>query len=214
MRISASYSHMNGEEYLLVHRKEVWEEVKNIIADVDAEECKPKISAEERHPGKLLYAQTDMIREAEISDCGRYRYTLSRRWDRSKPAVMFIMLNPSTADARQDDPTITRCIAYAKAWDYGELLVGNLFAWRSPRPDSLLSTPDPVGPRNNTALLEMAQRASKIIAAWGNHGGLKDRSQSVRRMFPGRLYALDINSSGEPTHPRALQGITCPFPLK
>ena len=157
-------------------------------------------------------------RGAEISECGRYRYALRRRWDDSKPAVMFIMLNPSIADARQDDPTIMKCIRYAQSWGYGELLVGNLFAWRSSRPEALLSTADPVGPDNDAALLAMAQRASRIIAAWGSwgsHCGLKERAQIARRLFDGRLYALKINSgSGQPGHPLYLPDSIKPFPLK
>ena len=75
---------------------------------------------------------TDMVirRNAELSACGKYRYRLSRIWDDKKPLVLFIMLNPSTADAEQDDPTIRRCIAFAKNWGYGGFMAGNLFAFR------------------------------------------------------------------------------------
>ena len=97
-----------------------------------------------------------MIKQAEISPCGQYRYTLSRQWNPAAPAVMFIMLNPSTADARQDDPTIAKCIQLAQTWGYGRLLVGNLFAWRSPRPQDLPTAPNLIGPQNDAALMRLA----------------------------------------------------------
>ena len=71
---------------------------------------------------------------ADFSECGRYRYKLWRTWDDVRPVVMFIMLNPSTADATADDPTIRRCIGFAHDWGYGGVRVGNLFAWRTPYP--------------------------------------------------------------------------------
>lgn len=142
-----------------------------------------------------------MIKQAEISPCGQYRYTLSRQWNPAAPAVMFIMLNPSTADARQDDPTIAKCIRLAQTWGYGRLLAGNLFAWRSPRPQDLPTAPDPIGPQNDAALTRLAQQAHKIIAAWGNHGSLQNRDRQIRRMFPRRRHALRLNATGQPAHP-------------
>ena len=124
---------------------------------------------------------------------------------------MFIMLNPSTADANRDDPTIIKCIQFARNWDYGELMVGNLFAWRSPKPEDLLSVSDPVGPHNDAALLELAQRASRIVAAWGNRGELYGRSQTVRQMLSRPLYALHITGSGQPGHPLYLPESAKPF---
>lgn len=127
---------------------------------------------------------------------------------------MFIMLNPSTADARHDDPTIKKCIRLAQSWGYGELLVGNLFAWRSPRPQDLPAAPDPVGPGNDHALRQLAQQSDKIIAAWGNHGACQDRDRAVRRMFPGRLHALRLTAKNQPGHPLYLPNTAQPFLLK
>ncbi len=89
---------------------------------------------------------------AVLSADGVYRYRLWRTWDASKPTLAFLMLNPSTADATEDDPTIRRCLGFAKEWGYGSLVVVNLFALRSPNPDALRENDDPVGPENGEHL--------------------------------------------------------------
>jgi hypothetical protein len=81
---------------------------------------------------------------------------------------MFVMLNPSTADAITDDPTIRRCIGFARAWGYDGLMVGNIFAYRSTDPKALRGVPDPVGPENVEHLIGMAASASVIVCAWGD----------------------------------------------
>ena len=154
-----------------------------------------------------------MIRTAEISDCGRYRYRLGRQWDESRPAVMFVMLNPSTADDYSDDRTVTRCIDYARGWGYGELLVGNLFALRSTAPEALRRSDDPVGPGNDDALLDMAQNAARVIAAWGNGGVLLRRNEAVLRLLPVQFYALKRTLNGHPSHPLYLPSNLTPFPF-
>ena len=153
-----------------------------------------------------------MMRTAEISECGRYRYRLTRRWDESRPAVMFVMLNPSTADACQDDPTISRCIGFARDWGYGELLVGNLFALRSSDPGALLRSDDPVGPDNDDALLDLAQSAALVIAAWGDKGAFMRRNEVALRLLPARFYALKLTQRGHPAHPLYLPSSVAPFP--
>lgn len=118
-----------------------------------------------------------MIKTAEISPCGKYRYYLSRRWQEGKPTATFIMLNPSTADAEQDDPTIRRCIGFAKAWNCGRLQVINLFALRATSPVEIKLSSDPVGPDNHDWFQRAYQDASypddkgPIVCAWGVHGG-------------------------------------------
>ena len=153
-----------------------------------------------------------MMRTAEISECGRYRYRLTRRWDESRPAVMFVMLNPSTADACQDDPTISRCIRFAREWGYGELLVGNLFALRSADPGALLRSDDPVGPDNDDALLDLAQSAALVIAAWGDKGAFMRRNEAALQLLPARFYALKLTQRGHPGHPLYLPSGVAPFP--
>ena len=151
---------------------------------------------------------------AEFSDCGRYRYKLWRTWDDSQPPVMFIMLNPSTADATINDPTIRRCIGFARAWGYGGVRVGNLFAWRTPYPQVLRSVADPIGQGNDGALHEMANGAALVVAAWGVHGAWGDRAQAFRQEFTHPLHALGITKSGDPAHPLRLRRTCRPFLLE
>lgn len=138
---------------------------------------------------------------ANFSRCRHYRYTLWRRWDDERPLVMIIGLNPSTADARQNDPTIRRCIGFARDWGYGGLVVTNLFAFRATYRADLKAAADPVGPRNDVWIRRMASQVETIVAAWGNDGIWLDRSVRMRRMLAGRLHCLRLNACGEPAHP-------------
>ena len=108
---------------------------------------------------------------AILSPCGRYRYRLERdlgALTATRGAVAFIMLNPSTADATTDDPTIRRCIGYARAWGYARLIVGNAYAWRSTDPAGLWTAgPGPVGPDNDQHLEQIARDAEPVVCAWG-----------------------------------------------
>jgi len=144
-------------------------------------------------------------------DC--YRYILTRRWDEGS-YVNFLMLNPSTADANVDDPTIRRCIGYARAWGYGSLVVTNLFAWRATDPKQLKSIMDPVGPKNDRVILETARAAHMVIAAWGNHGNLHGRDDAVRRLLAEAgiaLHCLTVSpGSGQPAHPLYLPACLTP----
>ena len=142
-----------------------------------------------------------MVSEARFSECNQYRYSLVRQWDKGLPFLMFVMLNPSTADANVDDPTVKRCVRFSMTKGYGGLMVGNLFALRSTDPTMLYSHIDPVGPENNDVLFDMADKADTIVAAWGNHGKLLGRDGEVAEMFSGRLNVLKLNSSGSPSHP-------------
>lgn len=156
-----------------------------------------------------------MQREAVISPCGRYRYCLTREWDASasrRGAALFVMLNPSTADASHDDPTIRRCIAYAKAWGFGRLSVGNLFALRATDPHVMLASKDPVGPDNDAALLSMAAESPLVIAAWGAMGGHEGRDRVVGALLPS-LHALRLTRDGQPCHPLYLPARLTPFPF-
>lgn len=134
-----------------------------------------------------------------------YRFRLWRRWGPGK-SVLWIMLNPSTADEHVLDPTIRRCVGYSKAWGYEALTVVNLFAVRSTDPRILYRAADPIGQGNLDAILDEAGKADLIVAAWGNHGGgkLKNQGQAVRRMLlkDGRvLHHLGLTKQGQPTHP-------------
>lgn len=148
---------------------------------------------------------------ASFSRCRHYRYSLWRRWAKDRPLVMMIGLNPSTADARQDDPTIRRCIGFARDWGYGGLIVTNLFAFRATYPADLKSASNPIGPRNDAWIRRMAREVETIVAAWGNDGAWLHRSASVRQLLAGRLHCLRLNACGEPAHPLYLPAGLRPF---
>ncbi|MFC7231619.1 DUF1643 domain-containing protein [Saliphagus sp. GCM10025308] len=138
---------------------------------------------------------------AVFSDDSVYRYRLWRTWDTSKPTLAFLMLNPSTADATEDDPTIRRCLGFAKEWDYGSLAVVNLFALRSPDPAALREHADPVGPENDDHLQAVCEEVETVVAAWGANGSLQGRASEVARLLEGNLHALDTTKNGHPVHP-------------
>lgn len=140
-----------------------------------------------------------MQTDAVLSSCQTYRYALWRRWS-DAPPVLFVMLNPSTADETQDDPTIRRCIAFAQQWGHGGLIVGNLFAFRSPHPGDLCTCADPIGPDNDAWLDRLAQQSTAVVAAWGNHGALMNRGQEVAARFPN-MRCLGLTKRGQPRHP-------------
>lgn len=142
---------------------------------------------------------------AVISECGRYRYELRRVWDPTGPLLEFVMLNPSTADASVDDPTIRRCVAFAKAWGYGGIVVRNLYALRATNPEALLnySGGDAYGPRNDEFI--GSNIADCTIAAWGAHAATLAPNAvaaiKVLQMCRPRLYCLGTNANGSPKHP-------------
>lgn len=145
-----------------------------------------------------------MHRSAEISDCGLYRWWLRRTWSADGPEVCFVMLNPSTADALTDDPTIRRCINFAKSWGYGSLVVRNLFAYRATDPRELRNAEDPIGGHRGLAELVNAKHAEKLVAAWGQHGKLMDRGKQALEIFQQEnvsVYCLGTTKDGHPRHP-------------
>jgi len=140
---------------------------------------------------------------AEFSRCRRWRYLLWRRW-RPGPLANFLMLNPSTADEIKLDPSCTRARDYALRWGFGGLLVTNIFAWRATDPQEMKAVRDPVGRRNDRAILRAARKAAIVVCAWGNHGTHTNRSSNVLRDLRGaglELHVLRLNGSGEPAHP-------------
>lgn len=143
-------------------------------------------------------------RGAEMSADGQYRYSLWRIWDSSKPLILFICLNPSTADATTDDPTIRRCIAFASSWGYGGLYMGNLFAFRATNPAELYKAADPVGPKNDMRLFEMAFKCQNIVFAWGTKGVLLERNKVVSSKFPNSRCICKTKAE-HPGHPLYLR---------
>lgn len=147
-----------------------------------------------------------MDKGAELSNCQAYRYLLWRIWDTTKPTFTFIGLNPSTADAVNDDPTIIRCINFAKSWGGGGIHMLNLFAYRSSYPIEMMNAKDPVGEYNDMYLKEYALKSEKVIACWGNYGGFNNRSMVVKELLNSEFYYFDLNKSGEPKHPLYIKG--------
>lgn len=139
--------------------------------------------------------------DAVLSPDREYRYQLSRCWDVEKPTLAFLMLNPSTADESEDDPTIRRCLGYAKDWGYGSLIVGNLFALRATDPSELRDHPEPVGLKNEEHLRSICHEAEMVIAAWGTDGSINGRGREVVEMIDADLYALNTTKEGHPNHP-------------
>ncbi len=148
-----------------------------------------------------------MQRTARFSPCSRYRYSLSRTWDKSLPRVLFIGLNPSTADDQCDDPTVRRCIGFAQRWGYGGLILVNLFAYRTTDPTGLTEVNDPVGPDNDRWIAIEQTRAERVVAAWGNHGVLLNRDNAVLENLT-QVYCLGITKPGCPRHPLYLASKT------
>ncbi len=148
---------------------------------------------------------TNLSRGAAISPCGNYRYSLERGWAQGGKKVLFIGLNPSTADATTDDPTIRRCVGFAKAWGYSGMLMGNLFAYRATDPSVLRRVADPIGPENDGCLKELHSRAAMTVAAWGNLGSWTGRDKALLRML-GPTMSLGTTKSGYPRHPLYVPG--------
>lgn len=138
---------------------------------------------------------------AIFDETGKYRYLLWRDWHVSAPRLCFVMLNPSTADAEQNDPTIRRCIGFARQWGYGGIEVVNLFAYCTSNPKALCSAAEPVGADNDRYLTAVSQ-GSPLLLAWGNGGCLYGRDRAVLRLFDRKpLYCLGTTRQGQPRHP-------------
>lgn len=149
----------------------------------------------------------DDMAGAELSADGRYRYRLWRAWGRG-PGVLWIMLNPSTADAQRDDPTIRRCAGFARKWGYKRIEVLNLFALRSPYPGELRLHKDPVGHRNDDVIAQRCEemRTSLVVAAWGDapqlyRSMLLPREAVVSRLVGHPLMCIGTTRRGHPRHP-------------
>lgn len=152
---------------------------------------------------------------ATISECGTYRYALVRGWDSGihDLPVVWLMLNPSTADASVDDPTIRRCRRFACEWGHRRMVVVNLFAYRTPSPAALAAAHaegvDVVGPDNDAMLAAAFAEAGPVIVAWGAFPLARLRVDRVRELldYEGRQpYCLARTADGAPRHPLYLPG--------
>ena len=142
------------------------------------------------------------------------RVFLSRIWGKGELYVNFIMLNPSTATHTQLDPTVTRCYNWGKAWGFDGIFITNIFALRSTDPKNLYVVNNPKGSGNDKAIGWTARKSSKIIAAWGRHGLLHNRSSEVLEILKNhKIYGLKLTKDGIPGHPLYLPSNSKPFPL-
>lgn len=157
--------------------------------------------------------------DALLSRDGRYRYWLTRRWGPGT-RVCWVMLNPSTADATVDDPTIRRCIAFSKAWGHGSLIVVNLWAARATDPKALLTLGDPCGPDNAEAIDLAINGSAAVVLAWGAFAGRMKAAERLR-LWPEEsaknalvpVYTLGRTKAGHPRHPLYVRGDTAPEPV-
>ena len=149
-------------------------------------------------------------RGADFSPCRQYRYALWRHWDWQGHAncVMFIGLNPSTADETDNDTTISKCIGFAKKWGYGGIYMLNLFAFKATHPSEMFRAAYPIGPGNDEALAYHRTRCGLIVAAWGagpskSEHGWKwlHRVEDVKRVISKPLWCLGTTKDGSPRHP-------------
>jgi hypothetical protein len=158
-----------------------------------------------------LFGEPTAVRaDAVMSDCGLYRYRLSRTWDDALRPACFVMLNPSTADATADDPTIRRCIGFARSWGCGGVVVVNLFAYRATDPYAMREAgASAVGPDNDVHIRAAVIECNPVVCAWGVHGRflLRDASvkELIRRSGLPRGMCLGMTKDGHPKHPLYLR---------
>ena len=157
------------------------------------------------HEGPPLFFCQATRSGARFSPCRTWRYTLHRVWNENQSLLMVVGLNPSTADEVKNDPTVTRCINYARAWGFGGLIMMNAFAYRGTDPRVLRQVEDPVGPDNDFWLRLMSQEASLVLAAWGNHGLRLNRQDQVLSLIGREVYCLGVTRAGAPRHPLYLK---------
>ena len=162
--------------------------------------------------GSFLHESAPLLTgsaKAIFSEDRRYRYWLDRHWGDAGTHATWIMLNPSTADALEDDPTIRRCISFTKAWGLDGLIVVNLFALRSTDPKTLTSDPDPVGPSTDEFIRQAVMPWSVVVAAWGAHQMTAPRAAEVLAIIEERqsgIGCLGVTKAGHPRHPLYVRG--------
>lgn len=165
---------------------------------------------------KSIHLGHRIVGYAEFSADRRYRYLLRRRVAESQKRVLFVMLNPSKADEERNDPTIRRCIGFARSWGFGILEVVNLFALMSTYPKALLKADDPVGPDNDAAIRAALESTDTVVLAWGNHGlDHENRAAEVTAMArkATRPSCLGLTMKGAPRHPLRLPKTTTLTPF-
>ena len=154
------------------------------------------------------------VASATFDSTRTYRFRLTRTWNPDGRRINFLMLNPSTADAFALDPTVRRCVGFARRWGFGSLEVTNIFAFRATDPTVLVAQAEPVGVGNDQAIVEAARTADRVVAAWGVRGAHRDRGMEVIALLADnsvRPLALRVTKHGHPAHPLYVPGDTIPL---
>jgi hypothetical protein len=142
--------------------------------------------------------------DAVISDCGKYRYMLRRTWDHARPRLLYIMLNPSTADAKKDDATIRSCVRLASGLGYGSMEVVNVFGYRATKPTELLTVAEPCGLQNEDHVRRALGRCDIPVCAWGAWPPAQEASIYIRNAIRAErpaAFCFGKTASGAPKHP-------------
>ena len=156
----------------------------------------------------------ETLSEALYSDCGGYRYRLSRDWGEG-PRIAFIMLNPSTASELRNDPTVARCEGRARRGGYGGFDVLNLFAFRATRPEDLRGAADPYGAANAETVVATAGKAATVVCGWGLHGAHLGQGAAMRGLLAASgipLWHLGLTRDLHPRHPLYVANAVAPLP--
>ncbi len=166
---------------------------------------------------KLLHRSSpDGQRWALFSPCEKYRYLLVIRWREGGRLLNFCMLNPSTADENQNDPTVERCERRARSMGFSGLIVTNIFAYRSTDRSVLYKLSDPIGEHNNESIIYAALQSHQVVCAWGNEGKILNRGRKVielLRFADQQPLCLRMTKAGQPEHPLYLSYSIHPFPI-
>lgn len=165
---------------------------------------------------KNLFGE-EIHKTAVISADGLYRYKLSRTWDYEGPRAVWVLLNPSTADATKEDATTRRLLGFSRQFGMGGYDLVNLFAFRATRPVDMEAAADPIGPENDERILATVAdaRVKRVIVAWGALGNYRNRDLAVLKMLRklgATAEALHVTQDGMPGHPLYLPGDASPQP--
>jgi len=148
---------------------------------------------------------TNYENKCEFSPDQKYRYYLQRNFKKNaKNLLVFIMLNPSTANEQYNDPTVERCQNHALNKNYDGMIILNIFAYRTTNPKQLLQTKNPIGEKNNQTIINTIKKHQNIICAWGNHGKILNRSNEIKKILKKhrkKTQAFEITKQNEPKHP-------------
>lgn len=150
---------------------------------------------------------------AELSKDGMYRHTLWRFWEFNSKKVLWIMLNPSTADENNDDATIRRCINFTNSWGYSGLCVCNLFDFRAKEIADMKMAEKPQRENNINVIVQTALRCDLVVCAWSNHGSYLGMDEKVKKALLNEgieLHYLKLNKTGSPSHPLYLKSDLVP----